>query len=256
MTSRTSPFLLATIAAILGAVGCAAGRRPSATTPVPPTEAVLHPEVGPSALDLVGALPENASAETLIGSLPSLISAMQVARGPGVRAVRQSIEVLRQQPNTVRAFENVYAQVPTNNWSRRRFLIAVVGELRRPDGLGLLQSVVWGTLPQPTRSKSLSAREMEESVQAKAVEGMAYLRSDEGDKAVLRVIDSHPSSVVRAAAIDSYLWNHGDTKQALDEMCSRVRVEDRKYVGLARFSRKMKADIFNRQLAQSRDRCQ
>lgn len=97
--------------------------------------------------------------------------------------------------------------------------LAILGELKNPTvGLGCLRDILWTPLPtEGTPDVELGDFIEVESlatVQAKAVDGLAYLRSPAGDAEVLKAIESHPSRIVRAEAIDAYLWNHGDSPDA------------------------------------------
>jgi hypothetical protein len=97
--------------------------------------------------------------------------------------------------------------------------LAILGELKNPTvGLGCLRDILWTPLPtEGTPDPELGGFIEVESlatVQAKAVDGLAYLRSAAGDAEVFKAIQSHPSRIVRAEAIDAYLWNHGDSSEA------------------------------------------
>jgi hypothetical protein len=97
--------------------------------------------------------------------------------------------------------------------------LAILGELRN-DGPGAhcLGQVAWAPVPtegtfDEERGDLLEAESLE-TLQAKAIDGLAYLRSAGGDAEVLRAVAFHPSRIVRAEAIDAYLWNHGDSEAA------------------------------------------
>jgi len=96
--------------------------------------------------------------------------------------------------------------------SRALVIIAILGELRNRAGAYCLAEMV--QLPWPEKGTEVDGEIVEQTalgmLQAKAVEGLAYLQLPEGDSEVLRAIASHPSRIVRAAGINAYLWNHGD----------------------------------------------
>ena len=48
------------------------------------------------------------------------------------------------------------------------------------------------------------------TLQAKAIDGLAYLQSRRADEEVLNQVQKHPSIIVRSEAISAYLWNQKD----------------------------------------------
>ena len=71
-------------------------------------------------------------------------------------------------------------------------------------------------------------------LQAKAVDGLAYLRTAKGDLEVLRAVSNHPEIAVRAEAITAYLWNHGDSAAARSELKKYVRSGEEVYLDRVR----------------------
>jgi hypothetical protein len=50
----------------------------------------------------------------------------------------------------------------------------------------------------------------------------------------VRAIREHPEADVRRAAIDAYLYNHGDGEEAVRYVRTIARPEDQKWVGIPR----------------------
>jgi hypothetical protein len=137
-------------------------------------------------------------------------------------------------------------------------VLALLGELRNTGpGFRCLVDIAWTALPtEGTFNEELGGLIEVESlatVEAKAIDGVAYVRTAAGDAEVMRAIASHPSRIVRAEAIDAYLWNHGDTPQAKDRIraltrdhgeevfLDRIRREDGE--GAATFDEKLRAFV-------------
>ena len=101
-----------------------------------------------------------------------------------------------------------YRQLPAEAFEQRLMTISVVGELQRADAMPMLQDVVWAPLPEESSMpEGLSPRDIQEMIQANAVQGLCFLRSAKGYKAVMDVILNHESLHVRIEAIDAYMWN-------------------------------------------------
>ncbi|MEP6697768.1 MAG: hypothetical protein ABJA34_12960 [Pseudonocardiales bacterium] len=142
-----------------------------------------------------------------------------------------------------RLHEELWA-LPLVDVSRHRVLLATIGELRDGRSAGKLHEFVWYegefTPPQPSPDESRSCQfelDATEMLQARAVEMLAFLNTDEASTATLEVAARHPKRAVRLAAIDAYLFNHGDTADAAEKLHGLVPPEDRSAVGLPRRTR-------------------
>lgn len=142
-----------------------------------------------------------------------------------------------------RLHEELWA-LPVVDVSRHRVLLATIGELRDAGSAGKLHDFVWYegelTPPQPSPDASRSCRfelDATEMLQARAVEMLAFLNTDEASEATLEVAARHPKRAVRLSAIDAYLFNHGDTADAAEKLRGLVPPEDQSAVGLPRRTR-------------------
>jgi len=68
------------------------------------------------------------------------------------------------------------------------------------------------------------------------------------------VAQQHPSRAVRIAAIDAYMWNHGDTAEAAAHIYSALPESDHKYVTRPRFYRGMNREVFPTRLREWREK--
>ena len=129
--------------------------------------------------------------------------------------------------------------------------------MQRPEAISQLGEVVWAPLPAADGlAEGLGSRDFEEMVQAKAVQGLAYLRTPEADRAVLDVIADHEALHVRISAIDAYMWNHDDSRAAARQLYELLPKELHPYVERPRFHQGMSTEEFNKRLDEWRQRCQ
>jgi hypothetical protein len=126
-------------------------------------------------------------------------------------------------------------------------ILGILGEMRNRSSLRSLESVVWQRLPavESGGHGELVERDLVEMLASKAVEAVAFLKIDTSDALTLRVVREHPSKLVRGAAIDAYLYNHGDSTQARERLRAVVRPEDRLLLDRVRRSRSNGRDAFN-----------
>jgi hypothetical protein len=92
---------------------------------------------------------------------------------------------------------------------------SVLGELRSHTGARYLASLLKRRAPQDDQlidGERVAAHSLAQ-LQAKAVDGLAYMRDDECDRAVLDAVGRHPSRVVRAEAVRAFLFNNPEHGQ-------------------------------------------
>jgi hypothetical protein len=128
--------------------------------------------------------------------------------------------------------------------------LALLGEMRHPVGHECLARFVH--LPFPEKGTVVDGEIIEQTnlamLQAKAVDGLAYLHDPKADEEVLWAASKHPSRVVRAEAIDAYLFNHGDSAQAREQLARVVRPDERLFLDRVRRVQGENAESFNRKL--------
>lgn len=211
--------------------------------------AFISPSVSTNAaLAFTKELPENASLRTLVEKLDVIMLEIRRARHSDMPSIYESIKILRTQPEIVKALTSYYKSITKEDYVQRRFTIQVIGELRRQDALPFLCAVVWNSLPAEETSVSLTSRDYEEIIMTKAVYGITYLRDEEGFKETIMVMLEHESTAVRIAAIDAYMWNLRDGRQAAATLYKLLPEAFHKYVERPRFYKGMDYHEFNNRL--------
>jgi hypothetical protein len=137
-----------------------------------------------------------------------------------------------------------------SDFTRSLLALSVLGEMRSPTGMECFQKLLHRPLPE--KGIVADGENVEQaklaSLQAKAVDGLAYLHEAEADREVLWAVGKHPARVVRAEAIAAYLWNHEESKEARETLLKTVRPEERIFVDRVRRDPAEKPEIFNRKL--------
>jgi hypothetical protein len=216
--------------ATLTAVACAPSTRapargPTAPAPIePPRQVPLRPE-----------------------TVDAFIDRASRADSADHRRVREEIDRASGDTQVVRLLTERLAAVGIRDLGTSLVIVGILGELRNRAALRSLDSVVWQPLPSPKAvgHGELTERDLVEMLASKAIEAVAYFKTDTTDALTLRVIREHQSSPVRAAAIDAYLYNHGDSARARDRLRGLVRPEDQLFLDRARRSRSSGRDAFN-----------
>lgn len=198
---------------------------------------------------IVTDLSRDASVDEVELALFELLPQIYRATNADLPVVGEALAALRHQPGAVDALALQYQLLPAEAYEKRLTVIGILGELRRGDALAPLHDVVWAALPAvESTPEALTQRDVEEMIQAKAVQGLAYVATPIADETVRDVIVNHESLHVRVSAIDAYMWNHGDSRETADELYGLLPAEMHPYVERPRFHRDMDPEEFSRRL--------
>jgi hypothetical protein len=166
---------------------------------------------------------------------------------------RQALAEMREDKVVASTLCRIAKKSSGSDGTRAMVAYALLGELRSEKGLRCLRSLVVRKAPThgPVEAESGMpfAQLAWEQLQAKGVEGMAYHGSDEADAMVLDVVASHPSRSVRAAAIDAWLWNHGDGEEARLALLQVIDPKDSIFLDRVRREEGESAASFDAKLA-------
>jgi hypothetical protein len=167
----------------------------------------------------LASLPANASEAEMSRAIGVLLPELLRARNQDVPLIAETLAALRQQTAAVPALARQYQALPPAAFEQRLLTLGLVGELRRPDATPLLGDVLWAPLPAKREMpEGLSERDLEEMIQVKAVQGLAFLATAEADEIVKEAMLAHESTHVRISAIDAFLWNHGDRPEVAKQL--------------------------------------
>ncbi|MEW6738034.1 MAG: hypothetical protein AB1489_42550 [Acidobacteriota bacterium] len=232
-------WIVSTLVCVVNAFATPQALPPNATPKAQPPTKVLS---------LAKEIPKNASLDELNRRLGPIIIEINRTTRPEMGLVYQAIETLATQPNIVEALMSRYLALPSTNYHQRLLTIRLMGELRRQDALKYLQQVASRPLPAKTKFHGMTPRDYEEMIQTKAVQGIAYLRTDTSLNYTISIMLNHESTVVRIAAIDAYMWNHNDNKETASKLYQLLPTNMHRYVERPRFHRNMNVDDFNAKL--------
>jgi hypothetical protein len=223
-----------------------AQERPRAEQPSGPKPSLLLEKRGlhrPPSL----AASSNAEAQGLVKSFIDWASASTVREEDDVR---RAIASAHENEFIAHALcEEVFRSTSIDH-SRTIVALAVLGELRNPAGQECLSKFLH--LPFPEKGTTIDGEIVEQTamgmLQAQAVDGLAYVHSARADEEVLWAASGHPSRIVRAEAINAYLWNHGDSAEARTTLAKHVRPDETIFLDRIRREQGENAESFNHKL--------
>lgn len=159
--------------------------------------------------------------------------------------IYEAIAILAKAEHVASALQTHYQRIPRGDYAKRHQALEVIGELRDARNLEFLLQLTRSKLPPAKQGKAEfdSAREREEELHSKAVQGIGYIRDAEGRvvsdavAGLLSVIRNHSSLAVRVEAVDVYMWNHGDAPAAADRLYAALPKDLHKFVARPRVHR-------------------
>ena len=146
---------------------------------------------------------------------------------------RKVLTGARDNQDIVKAFGAEITEAQRTDHSRALLAISLLGEMRSPSAEEFLRQFVNQQFPESgtrTEEGEIVEQTALATLQAKAVEGLAYLNSASANEEVLRQVGRHPSIIVRSAAISSYLWNQRDKEAARRTLLQHVRKGEERYI--------------------------
>jgi hypothetical protein len=146
---------------------------------------------------------------------------------------RKALAAARDNQDIVKAFTEEITNAQKTDHSRALLALALLGEMRSPAAEEFLKQFVNQPFPQDgtrTQEGEIVQQNSLAQLQAKAIDGLAYLRSPSANEEVLKQVKDHPSIIVRSEAISAYLWNQTDKAAARRTLLQYVRKGEERYL--------------------------
>lgn len=160
-----------------------------------------------------------------------------------VDVIRKRIADAREEDGLFETLDKELWSLPVSDVGRHRLLLSTIGELKYPNAVQSLVKFIWydgqittrGHL-EPNHEPCSFESDGDEMLQARATEMLSHLGSREAIEATLDIAAKHNSDLVRAAAIDAFMFNAGDGKEPAGQLEKIVRQEDLWRIGLPRLT--------------------
>lgn len=146
---------------------------------------------------------------------------------------RKALAAARENADIVKAFTEEITKAQRTDHSRALLALSLLGEMRSPSAEEFLRQFVNQPFPETgtrTEEGEIPEQMALATLQAKAIDGLAYLNSASANEEVLRQVQRHPSIIVRSEAISAYLWNQKDKEAARRSLMQYVRKGEERYI--------------------------
>lgn len=165
--------------------------------------------------------------------------------------VRKMVAGARENTAIIMAFcDEAFAKQDVDH-SRALVALSLIGEARSQAGMECM--VKFARQPLPEKGTLVEGEIIEQTnlamLQAKAIDGLAYLRNEKADQFVVEVAAKHPSRIVRAEAIAAYLWNHNYDAKSREILKSVIRKDEVIFLDRLVKQADEPKESFNRKLA-------
>jgi hypothetical protein len=183
---------------------------------------------------------------TTVDTFVDWVSTMPTSQ---VNEVKKQIALVKSDPKVVDAVAGKLSFVNLGSYGRQLIYLSILGEMKNERALGPLQNYLnsrdcpvfeeravirrVSTAPQTSQTSKFDACA---GLKAAAVNMIAYINTTASSAMVLAAVSQHPSRTVRLSAINAYLYNNGDSPEAIATARRQVRREEAKFVGLPRLS--------------------
>ena len=165
--------------------------------------------------------------------------------------IRKSLHAARDNRQVIEVFCDESFRAQQSDHSQALLVLSMLGEMKSPYAAQCLNRFL--NLPFPKTGTLVDGEIIEQTalgiLQAKAIDGLAYLNTKESNEIVLNAVKNHPSIIVRAEAIEAYLWNNrNNLEEARRTLRQYVRKGEEIYLDRVRRDTGESASSFNRKL--------
>lgn len=138
-----------------------------------------------------------------------------------------------------------------SDYTRALIALSLVGETKSTTGFECMTKFV--SQPLPEKGTLVDGEILEQTslamLQAKAIDGLAYLHDEKADQVVLNAAGKNASRIVRAEAITAYLWNHNYDAKSQEMLKSVIRKDEVIFMDRLVKQADEKKESFNQKLA-------
>ncbi|HSF30842.1 MAG TPA: hypothetical protein VLK82_10280 [Candidatus Tectomicrobia bacterium] len=235
------------VIALWSSVGAADERPPTFELPLPSTQAPPDKRPGELVRELQSRpAPRLVSAHDVDGFIDwAAASTIEEAD-----LVRKLIGDARENREVVEGLCARALKMQGEDHSRALIVLSLLGEMQSPLAEECLIKFV--EQPLPEKGTLVDGEILERTglamLQAKAVDGLAFLGTERSNAMVLRAVRDHPARIVRAEAVAAYLWNQRDAAEAREVLKNYVRPDEAIFLDRITRERGDTAQSFNPKL--------
>lgn len=136
--------------------------------------------------------------------------------------------------------------------------LSILGQMRNERAIAALRDYVYSTechvveqlQQRGTPASATTVMDVCAMLKSHAINMISFINTQAAQEIVLQTIANHPSKSVRMSAMDSFLYNAGDSPAAIELVTRYARPEERLFVGLPRLDPSTSLKEFDRSVAE------
>ena len=191
-----------------------------------------------------GSLPKQMPVHLAVSTVDKFVDWVSVMPSSQVSEVKEQIALVRSDPKVVDAVAGRLSLRNLGSYGRQLIYLSILGEMKNEKALGPLQAYLnspecpvfeeRSAIRPVSSAPKMSIFDACAGLKAAAVNMIAYINSPAAKALVLRTISDHASRTVRLSAMNAYLYDNGDSAEAIATARQHAKPEEAKFVGLPR----------------------
>lgn len=167
------------------------------------------------------------------------------------KLLTRSVSILKKnQPALITALTELYSTFSSKDNYYKFITMQILGGLQDPGCKELFKKEIWEPIskiynkPKVGHEEKKNYGQHEIGVKIKAVHGLGFIRTEESYQELEDIMLKHDINSVKVAAINTLMWNRGDTQEAANRLYKILPQAYHPYVQRPRFYRGMNQNKF------------
>lgn len=191
-------------------------------------------------------LPNRTPVHLEVSTVENFVDWVSTMPSSQVGDVREQVSLVKSDPKVVDAVARGLSFRNLGSYGRQLIYLSILGEMKNERALSPLGDYLYSrecpvfeeriaTRPESSAPK-MSMFDACAGLKAAAVNMIAYINSQAAKAVVLKTISDHASRTVRLSAMNAYLYNNGDSAEAIAAARQHSKPEEVKFIGIPRLS--------------------
>jgi len=188
-------------------------------------------------------LPIRSPVPLTVKNLDAFVSWIATMPASQIPDVKKAIAKARNDSPVVDAVANRLSFTHPGSYDQQLIYLSILGQMGNPRALPALNGYVYSR-ECPVYEESVRVTALHDATQfdtcaglkSRAISMIAFINTPAAQNLVLKAIEGHPSRAVRLSAIDAFLYENHDSRQAIALLVKTARPSDKMFVGLPRLA--------------------
>jgi len=191
-------------------------------------------------------LPKQTPVHLEVSTVDKFVDWISTMPSSQISDVKEQISLVKSESTVVDAVAAKLSFRNLGSYGRQLIYLSILGEMKNERALRPLQDYLNSrecpvfeertTIHPVSTAPKMSVFDACAGLKAAAINMIAYINSPAAKVVVVKTISDHASRSVRLSAMNAYLYNNGDSAEAVATARQHARPEEAKFVGLPRLA--------------------